>query len=330
MATTLVTQSFGSENEYRRAIFAIWSYWVYCPQGKVLLFTDAPAYFAIFFKGQPIDYVLLTPDKIKEMRGEINFLHRMKISLIEEAFRSTNDNLLYIDSDTFFIADPTSLMYQVSDRKAFMHLREYHFDSLIEMKMPASKTFHAFLELINKTSFKSASGSPIHVSSSQYSWNAGAMMLHTSHAKLLPDVYALTDQFYPASQNHASEQYAFSIVLQNNISVESCDSAVYHYWYRVKKQIMHIFLTKRITDQWGQLSTEKKLEQVQQWVKILLNQFDSHILILRDQAIQSFNESHFVMGYKFSFRALLKNPFNVKFIKDVLYHTRSYLMNRHE
>lgn len=261
------------------------------------------------------------------MRGKIDFLHHMKIALIDQAFQLTDTNLLYIDSDTFFIKDPTPLFKQVSEKKSFMHLSEYRFDSLSEMKLPAGKTFRAFLNLITTSKFKSSSGTVITVSPLQNSWNAGVIFLHHSHAKLLPDVYALTEQFYPPTQNHASEQYAFSVVLQNQTDIESCDSVIYHYWYRIKKRVIDHFLFARLDGAWSHLSREEKISRLKTWIEKLPAELESHVWILRDKAIQAFNEDRFSAGYKFMLRALLKNPFNGTFFRDIFYHTRRLLKN---
>jgi hypothetical protein len=318
----LVTQSFGRESEYKRAILSVWSYWVHRPSGKVLLFTDAPDYFSYFFKSMPIQYVALSPEKIQEMRGSIDFLHRMKIALLEEAFSMTDDDLLYADSDTFFVDDVTDLEQQVAPRRAFMHMREYRLDSLRNMRLPAAKPFHDFLDLIAGHAFTGVDGKSIPVSLMHYSWNAGVMALHRSHSHLLRDVFALTDQFYPSTQNHASEQYAFSIVLQNNAILGDCEDTVYHYWYRVKKQVMDAFLAKALNDRWSNFTVDEKKESVKKWVAILPTLLQNHKWALRDNAIQAFNENRFRTGYSFAVRALMKNPFDVKFLLDLMYHTK--------
>jgi hypothetical protein len=196
------------------------------------------------------------------------------------------------------------------------------------MKLPAGKTFHAFLNLISNNSFYGQNRLPIFVTPQHYSWNAGVMLLHKKHSLLLDDVYDLTDQFYPPTKNHASEQYAFSIVLQNNTTVEACDSVVYHYWYRVKKQIMDVFLNEKINDRWGKLTSNEKTTLVKQRIEILPSYLENHLLALRDNAIQSFNKNKFAEAYKYSLLTLLKNPFDLKFIKDILYHTRRLLMKQ--
>lgn len=323
----LVVQSFGKEYEYKRAILVIVSYYT-CVQNtdalNTILFTDSPDYFNPYLRDFPVQYILLTPEKIKNMRGEIDFLHRMKIALIEEAFEKTSGNLLYADSDTFFVADPGSLMNTVSPAVALMHLREYRFGALLNMQNP----FRMFGELISGTSFKKANGDIMTVSLDQYSWNAGVMMLHATHARLLADVYTLTEQFYVPTRHHASEQFAFSVVLQNAVNLQSCEEAIYHYWYRVKKKIMDSLLEHELQLSWCDLSKEKKLMHIRKLTAMLPEYLENHILMIRDQAIQSFHENRFKQGYGFALRALLKDPFNLKFCRDLLYHIRRHLFGK--
>lgn len=322
MSGTLVTQSFGKEDEYRRAIFMIWSYWAYSAiSAKVILFTDRPDYFEPYFSGQPIEYVALTPAKIKSMRGDINFLHRMKIALIEESFHMTESNLLYADSDTFFIADPSPLLSKLSPEVAYMHTREYVFEEIRNMPLPAGETFRKFVTLLDKNTSVSADGSLLKISTNQSSWNAGVMMLHPTHRALLQDVYALTDQFYPLTLNHASEQYAFSIVLQNRTVLYSCEEVIYHYWYRVKKQVADVFLERKLPG-FMSLAVEQKINLVKKWTQDLQFAFDRHVWILRDQSIQAFHNKEFKKAYIYATKALVKYPFSIAFFKDVLYHTK--------
>lgn len=321
----LVTQSFANEREYRRAIFMIWSYWAHCSNSsKVILYTDNPDYFKAYFVDQPIEYVLLTPERISIMRGKIDFLHRMKIALIEDAFHKVSHNLMYADSDTFFIGDP-SMLREPDESTSYMHLREYRFDTLYQMPAPAGTVFHKFVDFIKDRTFVGPSGSAIPVSTLHFSWNAGVIILHTSHQQLLAEVYALTDEFYPSTSNHACEQYAFSIVLQNHTQVAACDSVVYHYWHRVKKRIMDSFLADRLNAKWSDLNVDAKIQMLVHWTEMLPMYLEQHVLSLRDNAIQSFNEDRYSDAYAYALKAIVKSPMDVKFFKDVLYHTKRYL-----
>lgn len=327
MSYTLVTQSFGRENEYRRVILTVWSFYAQVRDTvsiRTILFTDNPSFFVSYFKNLPVEYVLLTTEKIRTMRGSIDFLHRMKIALIEEAFKKVGTNILYADSDTFFTMDPSSMMTNLSPTTSFMHTREYAFEYLKDIPLPAGEPFLKFYKLIKEQTFNTVKGT-LQVSQEQYSWNAGVMMFHRDHEKLLPEVYALTDQLYPPTGNHASEQYAFSIIMQQNTTIHPCEEVIYHYWYRVKKTIADLFLKERINEQWASCSIELKYKSVQAWTSQLPDLFENHILILRDRAVQAFHENNFKVGYKYAMKALLVEPFNFTFIKDVLYHFKRYL-----
>jgi len=322
-------QSFGREYEYRRAILAILSFYAHVSkplqETRVILFTDNPDYFKPFLSDLPVHYNLLGPEKIRAMRGAIDFLHRMKIAVIEEAFALVNDDLLYLDSDTFFVGDPTPKMAELDTGVSFMHLCEYSFDTLQDAELPAGESFRAIYSLITKRSFQLADGSSFSITPAQYSWNAGVMFLHRSVAGFLPDVYVLTDQLYPPTHNHASEQYAFSVILQNRVALRACDDVVYHYWYRIKKQIVDGFLAERFTPKWIALPLEGKLHTIHRWTASFPHYLDTHILSLRDDAVQHFHVNEFGKGYRSALRAFFKAPFNAAFVKDVLYHTRRFI-----
>lgn len=323
----LILQSFGREGEYKRAILTILSYFTHIPapyaDSRVLLFTDKPEYFAPYVSGLPVDYVLLTPEKIREMRGAIDFLHRMKIALIEEAFAKTTGNMLYADSDTFFTANPLPLLDQVSEDKAFMHLHEYRF---VRNLQDSTKTYHDFLDHVVSRDFELSDGSRLRVTPEHSSWNAGVMFFHPSHVRFIADVYKLTDQFYPASGSHASEQYAFSLMLQEHLRLEACDSVIYHYWYRIKKQIVDQFLDKELGGDFAGRPLHSKLEAVKRWTAMLPAHFEQHDWMIRDHAVQAFNDNQFSRGYKWAATFLLRNPMrHYPFLKDVLYHMKRQL-----
>lgn len=323
----LAVQSFGKEYELKRATLAILSFFAHTSIAKeetqVFMFTDKPEYFKDYLNGLPVKYMLLTPEKVKQMRGKINFLHRMKIALIEESFLNSEGDLLYFDSDTFFIADPRPLMNILSPELSFMHVHEYHFEEMKNFPLPGGATFQAYLKHIEQNSFKLDDGSDFSISPKLSSWNAGVMMLHRAHAKFLPDVYALTEQTYPQTQNHASEQYAFSILLETRTKLQTCDSVIYHYWYRIKKQIIDEFLNEKLNEAFAKKALVEKISIVKKWTEELPAFFEKHILTLRDNAVQKLNENKYGEGYAWAAKAIFKAPLSDKtFLKDVLYHLK--------
>jgi hypothetical protein len=257
------------------------------------------------------------------MRGEINFLHRMKIAMIEEAFQLSNANLLYFDSDTFFTSDPSVYLSSLSPENSFMHLFEYNFSAL---KNTSFEEGYKFYNLISNQKFELSNCLAFEVRADHASWNAGVMMLHLSHARFIKDVYALTNQFYPKTKNHASEQFAFSILLQENTHLQSCASVIYHYWYKVKKIIIDLFLEQNIPAL-SSLVLDQRLASVKSYTQTLPHYLDKHILMAKDNAIQAFNDQEFSKGVYWTIKAIGKGAYSDSiFIKDILYHIKAKII----
>jgi hypothetical protein len=331
MNKLIVGQSFSRESEYRRCIFSFLTAATHLGKKKAdvtfLLFTDHPAFFENWFQGLNIQYVELNGEKMKSFRGEIDFLHRMKIASIEEAFKLFPEHtLLYVDSDTFFLDDAMKCFDRVSTDTALMHMKEYEFSFLKTLLAPHWKTFQDFYRLISTSTFQLTNGKSVRVQDSDESWNAGVICLHPSQKHFLDDVYVLTDQFFPPTQHHASEQFAFSIILQKRVELLPCQDVIYHYWYRVKKRVMDEFLSGHAFLAMERADLYQKIKVLSKILPSLPNRLDSHFLILQDNAIQAFNEDKMAMGYRWYLKALLKKPFKSGVLtRDMAYHTKRYL-----
>jgi hypothetical protein len=331
-AIRLVLQSYGREYEYRRALLAILSYFVNGDPSSthVVLFTDDVAWFERHLGGLPVHYEFLDEHRIRTMRGDIDFVHRMKIAMIDFVTQDGDADILYADSDTFFTASPASLTTQVDEQMVFMHLHEYRFGE-IDYPMSGSygETMNRVVQLLQDGTLLDGTGARFPVSLDDSSWNAGVMMLHRTTAHRLRDVYALTDQIYRASQHHASEQYAFSLVFQRALNIRPCDSVIYHYWYGIKKQICDAYLSCHISEAWTRKTTKEKLEDVKVWIAELPNLFENHPLMTRDRAIQAFHNRRFADGYAWSARLLWSAPrLFLPFVRDIAYFTRIRILGR--
>lgn len=326
----LLTQSFGREYEYKRAILAIWSYFAHVSPSlntKVVLFTDKPEYFKKYLEGLPIEYSLLNDQKIKELKGNINFIHRMKIGIIKETLEKYNngESLFYIDSDTFFIKNPQTVIDSISSNTFFMHLHEYEFSSIDINIRSINDPMRKLIEYIKNNTFKIEHNSKFKIRLNHSSWNAGVMIFDNSHKQYLNDVYSITEQLYSTTLCHASEQFAFSIIFQEKFDIQSCDNIVFHYWYRTRKIIIDLFLDKLLNDNWANLSLDTKKKEILKLTQTLPNYIETHPMIYEDHAIQAFNIDDFKNGYSYAIKSLLKRPNNIKLIKDILYHTKRKL-----
>lgn len=101
-----------------------------------------------------------------------------------------------------------------------------------------------------------------------------------------------------------------------------CDVIIYHYWYRVKKLLIDLFLEEKIREGWAKLPLCEQLNDVKVWSRLLPGYFDSHVFMIRDIAILTFNKNQFLKAYQHTAKALSKSPFEQGSVKDVLYHTK--------
>ena len=316
-----LTQSFGRESEYRRAILAVLSFWAwYKGDEKVVtvIMTDKPDYFRPFFSGIEVDYLLLTTDKIKVMRGDINFIHRMKIALIDEVYQKyPNSDLLYIDSDTFFTQEPSSLLNSITTGTSFMHLLEYEYADykIFSQSGDGEDTHKDLVSLLNTSKFETSIGE---ISlNGLATWNAGVLGIASDVKNIIPDVYQLTDIFYKRAPMNGSEQAAFSFMLQKISTVKPAEKYVYHYWGIFKKIVLDAMLENYISKKLANASYADRMDKV----KWLTKEIPIAIKINED-AFVHFNNDKFFKGFYLALKTLKYSFFNTPIIKDVLFQVK--------
>lgn len=244
MSKNLVFLSYGSESEYYRAIFCVFSFlsWVesYADQVRIVIYTDQPEFFKKYLVELNIEYFLLTPEILEDMLDHKGFIHRRKVAVIDQTFKDfPGEYVLFIDSDTFFISPSRTLLEGPATGESFMHKREYtiekglaFFTSFNQGRYPA-----AFIEYISGRDFI-INGKSESFNQQDYSWNSGVLGLNKDFAIYMAGVYQLTDDFYANSKWFISEQMAFSLILQRTTSIKPADDFLLHYWGKRQKVLM--------------------------------------------------------------------------------------------
>ncbi|UOQ70112.1 hypothetical protein [Hymenobacter cellulosilyticus] len=328
---TFVLISYGRESEYRRAILTVLSFWsLYSDNAsatKTIIFTDNPEYFLPYLEGLDVEYALLTAEKIREMKGQHNFIHRLKIAVIEQVFtKYPAADLVYTDSDTFFIADPAQLIERIKPGVSFMHKAEY----TLEERQEFSKEARDLVGLIADKPFATTVGEERY-DASYRSWNAGALAFSPEVHPYLADVYMLTDEFYTVSKSLLSEQLAFSFILQKRTQMHPCDSYIFHYWQPEKKPVVDSLLAPLFTVEFGNLSLPEKYKVIRDFTSNLPARIDQLLheqrqtnkdIVLREDAIAALSKKEFGRFSKNAVSYLLKKPTDTKFLKDILYYTK--------
>ena len=316
----LLLLAYGRSTEYYRAIFAALSCWAWQPHPTVAatIFTDQPAFFEPFLAGLPVTYNYLSESHLAELKGPLQFVHRAKAQLIAQAFLDyPTDELLYVDSDTFFRAAPTALLRQLAQGTAFMHQPEY--------RLAEAGAIHAgfgqagypakLLALLASRSFQ-LGGQPVRYHAGQWSWNSGVLGLPRPLAPLLPDILTLVDELYAGTGWFLSEQLAFSLALQASGPLQACDQLVHHYWGQPQKQLMDNQLPALLTPGFAAQPLAQRLGQVRQLVPRLRRQLQLNQA--REGALYAFGQGQVLAGLKCAARALLSAPLNARFARELL------------
>lgn len=320
--TRHVILAYGRETEHRRAAFAILSFWAWYggPRHDVrtVIFTDNPALFEAPLAGLPVDYVVLDAGRLEALRGPQQYVHRVKAAIIDQVFRAhPGSNVLFCDSDTFFVAEADQLLQSLRPGVSLMHQREYRLSEAVGVyaAFNQAKFPRRMLELLDKQIFE-VGGTKLRFHPSQYVWNSGVLGLAPDIAALMPDVLALNDAFYAGSGWITSEQNAFSLALQVKTRLETSGEYVLHYWGQRQKQLMDSQLAALLTTAFSEQTLYNRLSQVhaltRKWQRTVELDKD------REGALYAFAQGEMVAGMKCALKAIFAAPLNGAFARDLV------------
>src|SRR6187551_3757079 len=113
MQQALLFQAYGDIGNINECRFSLLKYFaVYNKppsETAIIIYTDQPNYFLSytdFFSG--IQLRLIDAEQIKEWRGADNFVHRVKIKIMQDCFTTFKGSLLYCDTDTYILQPLTA------------------------------------------------------------------------------------------------------------------------------------------------------------------------------------------------------------------------------
>lgn len=202
------------------------------PEGmRVLIYTDQKPLFEEYFAEEPellekFLFRTITSEIVAEWKGPHNFIHRVKICMINDALRhfcSREDKLLYLDSDTYLLKSILPLFDLINEDYCLMHCNEGE----LEYRNNVNKVKHCrFLKgkTFNLTDKK------VVIPLSTEMWNAGVIGIIGDSIGKVNDVLALNDDMYAQHPRHNIEQLAFSYVLSKAYQVLPTTKTVHHYW----------------------------------------------------------------------------------------------------
>ena len=316
-----VILAYGRETEYQRAIFAVLSFWAWYdgPKADVrtLVFTDQPAAFQPYFDGLPVAYELLTPDRLTEWRGPGQYVHRVKLACLAHTLHQhPNDDLLFCDSDTFFVAEADQLLQRLRPGTSLMHQREYRLEEAVDIyaAFHQAKYPRKLLELISERTFRVGT-QKVRFRKAHYSWNSGVLGLGAALGSAISDIMALNDEIYAHTHWFTSEQIAFSLALPVLSRVIPAEQYVLHYWGQQQKHLMDSLLRGLLTAPFGHLPLPERLAQV----RPLTLKWQRKVEISKDRegALYALGQGELVAGLKCTLKALIASPFSPSFWREL-------------
>jgi hypothetical protein len=191
---------------------------------RVVIYTDMRALLEKFFAGDKrVELIEITAADLQRWRGEINFVHRVKLEVLQDCARRYRGSLFYCDGDTYFLSDPLSLFEVVNDGTSLMHIAE---TVIATSRDPLAKKIAKFL----RGNEFAVSGKIVRVPPTTVMWNAGVIGISEKNCGWLGEMIGLTDAMYSKYKKHVMEQLAVSYYLQRESKVLPTDSVIYHYW----------------------------------------------------------------------------------------------------
>lgn len=222
-----VYQAYGKIEILQQTVFSVISLLASLKEpsaAQILIYTDQESYFRKFFEDHPqIHYEPLSQEVIQKWRGEIQFVHRLKIEMLLHAEAKYKGKFIYLDGDTYFLSSPMPLFRKIDVGHTLMHLPEGKISALRD---PLSRKIKRFLR---REQFD-LEGTRYMISPDLIMWNAGVIGYASSHQGLLKKILHLTDLTYKKYQKHVMEQLSVSEVLQKATTVQRTDDVIYHYW----------------------------------------------------------------------------------------------------
>lgn len=250
----IIYQVHGNIDFYNEALFSILSYYKQNNGNdyRIVIYTENENFFKKLLPSEVI-YINITSEKIKEWRGEFDFVHRVKIKIIQDFTSKYNGNFLYLDTDTFFNSNIKDIFDSIENDTLFFDKYE---GELFESKSLIIKRIATFFKK-NNLQKSNSEQNLIQVSKPFYLWNAGVIGFSSKHTSLLNKVEVLTDLLYPKLKSHITEQFAFCYYFNSIKKPLVTDEKIYHYWdFKELRPILKEFFDFNVSKNFIELISE--------------------------------------------------------------------------
>ena len=221
----MVFQCYGHEGIFYECTYALLSLARLYDNGApantdIWIYTDNPEWFRSLNSPLPLHFREVDSALIKQWRGKIDFVHRVKIEVLKDFMQQHTGNVLYADTDIVFTQPIDKMLQGINDGNCYMHLME---GIVSDAGNPVLKKLNNYLRKADKK----LNGLPLW---DMAMWNAGVLGFNSSYIGLIDDVLQFTDTVHTEFPKHVVEQFAFSVYLGQTGKLKTAHSYILHYW----------------------------------------------------------------------------------------------------
>ena len=228
MKNYLIYLCYGNDDFLSETLFSILSFYKYHATAniQVVVYTDNATFFKKFFSSSII-YNEISDTKIREWKGQINFIHRTKIMVLKDACQKYAGNLLYVDSDTIFLQE-CNLLFKKIENSAILF--DNYEGKLSSARGGIAKKLRNCFKIQNKF-FVDKQNDYVEFDTNFEIWNAGIIGFQSKLAPVLDKVLDLVDILYAKFPIFVMEQMAFNFYFQKLQKPLPTEEYIHHYWY---------------------------------------------------------------------------------------------------
>lgn len=220
----IVYHAYGNKEILCEAALSLLSFFKYNSPSfaRIHIYTDDEKFFKNIFADR-VECLPLTLETVKLWRGDIDFVHRVKVKMLQDFVTTHQGVFVYLDTDTFIVDDLSPVFKNIESGNVYMHTDE---GSLSDKSNPMLRKTHKFV------SHKAVPvyGQPVRIPATTTMFNAGVLGFSSKQVEVFENVLYLTDAMYPLFPKHVVEQLAFSFYFQQTGIVQTAEKWIYHYW----------------------------------------------------------------------------------------------------
>ena len=172
-----------------------------------------------------VEAVRVSPEEFAGLRGPLDYVHRIKLGVLQRALDDLGAPLIYVDSDTRWLRIPDEPFAALSDGGTPSVCYLYKVEGSI-----SASFFPQYFHLLRKKrrrlmAWQIPSDPPWTM------WNSGTVGMPSRSEGFMDEVLRVTDELLPhVGYRNCVEQLALSMVATSRFEVRPFDSYLEHWW----------------------------------------------------------------------------------------------------